>query len=40
MTTDFLADHDHAINWSASEKIPAGLSPESVYLGSGEHVKC
>jgi len=37
MTTDFLADHDYALSWSAPEKVPAGLGPESVYIGSGEH---
>src|SRR5680860_1109543 len=37
MATEFLADHDHPISWSAPGKVPAGLGPESVYIGSGEH---
>lgn len=37
MATEFLADHDHPISWSAPGKVPAGLTLESVYLGSGKH---
>ncbi len=35
--TDFLADYEHVIRWSTTEKVPTGLGLELVFIGPSEH---
>lgn len=35
--TDFLPDHEHAIRWSVSGALPAGITTDLVLIGTGDH---
>lgn len=34
---EFLADHEHVIRWSTTDKVPTGLGLDLVFIGPGEH---
>ncbi|MPZ15673.1 MAG: hypothetical protein GEU73_14835, partial [Chloroflexi bacterium] len=34
---EFLADHEHVIRWSTTDKVPTGLGLELVFIGPSEH---
>lgn len=37
MAKEFLADHEHVIRWSTTEKVPTGLGQDLVFIGPSEH---